>query len=195
MLFTQAQLHGIQDGSITLAFRTWAKPAAKAGSLHKTAIGLVEIISVEAVLIANITASEAQAAGYAGRSELLAVLAERPGTTYKIALRYHSPDPRLALREQRKLSANETASLLAKLARLDAASSQGAWTRRVLAGIAEHPHLRAADLAKALGKDKEWLKLNVRKLKNLGLTISHHPGYEISPLGKVILKKLKQAEP
>lgn len=190
MLFTQAHLQGIQDGTITLAFRKWAKPAAKAGSLFKTAIGQIEIVAVEPVLEASITASEAQAAGYASRSELLAQLAERPGSVYRIALRYHSPDPRLALREQRNLSTEDTASLLRKLARLDATSRQGPWTREVLDAVARHPHLRAADLAKRMGKEKEWLKLNVRKLKNLGLTISHHPGYEISPLGKLILKKL-----
>ena len=191
MLFTLAHLQGIKDGTITLAFRKWANPAAKAGSLHKTAIGQIEIVAVEPVLEASITAHEARAAGFTAREQLLAQLAERPGTVYKITLRYHSADPRLALREQRSLGAEDTASLLRKLARLDAASRQGPWTREVLDAIARHPHLRAADLAKRIGKDKEWLKLNVRKLKNLGLTISHHPGYEISPLGKVLLKKLK----
>lgn len=191
MLFTLPTLEGIKDGRITLAFRTWAKPAAKAGSLHKTAIGQIEILAVEPVLAASITASEATAAGYDSRQQLLAALSERPGTVYKITLRYHSADPRLALRDQRKLSAEDTAGLLRKLARLDAASRQGPWTREVLDAISRHPHLRAADLAKRMGKEKEWLKLNVRKLKNLGLTISHHPGYEISPLGKLILKKLK----
>ncbi|MEM7550324.1 MAG: hypothetical protein AAF363_11640 [Bacteroidota bacterium] len=34
-----------------------------------------------------------------------------------------------------------------------------------------------------MSREKEWLKLNIRKLKNLGLTISHNPRYEISPLG------------
>jgi hypothetical protein len=49
--------------------------------------------------------------------------------------------------------------------------------------------LRAADLARMLGREKDWLKINIRKLKNLGLTISHETGDEISPLGKVVLKK------
>ena len=58
--------------------------------------------------------------------------------------------------------------------------------------IAEHPHLAAAELAERTGFDKEWLKLQVRKLKNLGLTISHHPGYELSPRGRVVLRRLTQ---
>lgn len=45
------------------------------------------------------------------------------------------------------------------------------------------------DLAAITGFEKIWLKLNIRKLKNLGLTISHEIGYELSPLGKLYLKK------
>ncbi|WP_294276703.1 hypothetical protein [uncultured Chryseobacterium sp.] len=44
------------------------------------------------------------------------------------------------------------------------------------------------------GFEKEWLKLNIRKLKNMGLTISHTVGYEISPLGSEYLKKLTESK-
>ena len=33
-------------------------------------------------------------------------------------------------------------------------------------------------------------KANVRKLKNLGLTVSHHPGYTLSPRGETMLRHL-----
>ncbi|GAA4173979.1 hypothetical protein GCM10022218_17670 [Sphingobacterium ginsenosidimutans] len=42
--------------------------------------------------------------------------------------------------------------------------------------------------------EKEWLKLNIRKLKNLGLTISHTVGYEISPLGERFIQLLEAEE-
>lgn len=47
--------------------------------------------------------------------------------------------------------------------------------------------MKSADLAVITKKEKEWLKLNVRKLKGLGLTISHEPGYSLSPRGEVYL--------
>ena len=72
---------------------------------------------------------------------------------------------------------------------MDQYSKTGVWTREVLEAVRDHPHLKALDLAEILGREKEWLKLNIRKLKNLGLTISHNPGYELSPLGKAYLNK------
>ena len=53
--------------------------------------------------------------------------------------------------------------------------------------------LPAGDLAKKADAEKEWLKINVRKLKNLGLTISHQPGYELSPRLRVICNFSKWA--
>jgi Mn-dependent DtxR family transcriptional regulator len=47
----------------------------------------------------------------------------------------------------------------------------------------------AGYLAAKAGVEKEWLKINVRKLKNLGLTISHQSGYELSPRGQEFLRR------
>jgi len=38
-----------------------------------------------------------------------------------------------------------------------------------------------------VGLEKEVFKNDVRKLKRIGLTISHSPGYELSPRGKAYL--------
>jgi hypothetical protein len=76
------------------------------------------------------------------------------------------------------------------LARLDAAAASGPWTTKVLRAIAKHPMLPAVELAKKTGFEKAWLKINIRKLKNLGLTISHNPGYTLSPRGKAYLALL-----
>ncbi len=59
------------------------------------------------------------------------------------------------------------------------------------ATLEKHPHLPAARLAEKTGLEKDWLKQNVRKLKNLGLTVSHHPGYTLSPRGRALLEKLQ----
>jgi hypothetical protein len=44
----------------------------------------------------------------------------------------------------------------------------------------------AATIARQIGFEKDWLKINIRKLKNLDLTISHDPGYTLSPRGVAV---------
>ena len=56
--------------------------------------------------------------------------------------------------------------------------------------LARHPHVRAEDLAPLVGLEKARFKADVRKLKTLGLTISHSPGYELSPRGSALLRAL-----
>ena len=189
MLFKQQHLAGIKTGDITLAFRKWKKPTVKRGSLLKTAIGQIEIGTIEEVDIACISALEAQMAGFNSLDQLLRLLQKvNEGSIYKIGLAYHSPDPRVELRSKEELTNEEFHQLKKKLERLDKYSKTGAWTREVLESIRQNPKLKAADLAVLLSKEKDWLKINIRKLKNLGLTISHNPGYEISPLGKAFLE-------
>lgn len=189
MLFKQVHLTGIKNGTISLAFRKWKKPAAKAGSKIKTAIGLVEIIDVTIVTRKDITKHDAASAGF-DHDDLLQALDDiAEGVIYKISLRYYSADPRLALRAKNELTELEFEILQKKLNKLDSLSKEGPWTLTVLKAIKDNPRLRAADLAESLGMEKMPFKINVRKLKNLGLTISEEVGYTISPLGAWLLKK------
>ena len=77
-----------------------------------------------------------------------------------------------------------------RLDRLDRASSHGPWTRSTLALIADHPARRAGDLAEMVGREMPPFKLDVRKLKALGLTESLDVGYRLSPRGRVVLDRL-----
>lgn len=72
--------------------------------------------------------------------------------------------------------------------RLDAASKLGPWTIATLDLISKNPRQRAGDLALMLGRDKPSFKLDVRKLKNFGLTISLDVGYVLSPRGEAYLR-------
>ena len=74
--------------------------------------------------------------------------------------------------------------------RLDSRSVGGPWTATVLKAIHTHPKLVSTDLAANLEVERDWLKSNIRKLKNLGLTISHERGYTLSPRGRRVLKDL-----
>ena len=193
MLFKIQHLQGIQSGTVSLAFRKWPRPLVKKGTLQKTRIGLVEIQDIEQVNRKEITRSDAIKSGFESLEDLLKILdSKKSGQIYRMKVRYYSEDPRIALRNNETLSEEEFSMLKNKLERLDKYSKQGDWTLKILEAIEQNPQLRALDLAQGLGMEKDWLKPNVRKLKNLGLTVSHGVGYSISPRGKVFLKKLRQ---
>jgi len=87
-----------------------------------------------------------------------------------------------------RLGAEDVAEIARRLARLDAASPTGPWTAATLALIARRPAVRAAELAAELGRERAPFKLDVRKLKRLGLTISLERGYRLSPRGEAYLR-------
>lgn len=190
MLFKGVHLQGIKSGEITLAFRKWQKVSVKSGSLLHTSVGLLEIGKIEAVNENDITDKEAVQAGFTDKKQLLKSFTHNStGTIFKISVRYHAEDPRIKLREQTGLSEQQFEELRGRLERLDLYSKQGHWTEKILFTIKDNPNLHAIGIAKLTGFEKEWLKLNIRKLKNLGLTISHNVGYELSPLGNEYLNK------
>ena len=61
----------------------------------------------------------------------------------------------------------------------------------MLAEIEGRPAVAARVLAQRLGCEKDWLKPQIRKLKDLGLTVSLPIGYELSPRGRVAVERLK----
>jgi DNA-binding Lrp family transcriptional regulator len=73
-----------------------------------------------------------------------------------------------------------------RLRRLDSASSHGAWTWQTLTLIATNPGVRAEDLADSVGLEKMPVKLDVRELKELGLTESLRIG--LSPRGEAVVE-------
>lgn len=191
MLFKLHLLEGIASGHVTLAFRRWKRPTVKAGGSLKTSIGVLQICSVDIIDEGKITPQAARRAGFGSVAELLASLGERGGELYRIEFKRAGDDPRIALREDADLSAVEIEQLRTRLGRLDDHSKLGPWTLTVLKLIAQHPERRAADLADGSGFEKEWLKTNVRKLKNLGLTESLEVGYRLSPRGEAYLSAIR----
>ena len=187
MLLKKHTLAAIKTGEITLVFRRWKRSTVKTGGTLKTAIGVLAIDRVVITNVKEITEGDARSAGYNSKAELLEEIDDRDGTLYRIELRYLGADPRIALRENDRLSKVDYESIFARLKRFDAFSRNGPWTQQVLLAIRQHPKRAAAELAAQTGFEKEWLKTNIRKLKNMGLTISHHPGYELSPRGKAFL--------
>lgn len=195
MLFPQEIYPRLADGTVALAFRRWKRANVLLGTRQRTHVGVIEVTSMDEVELEAITDADARLAGATDRLELLRELERHPdGTLYRIGLRYAGADPRVALREQAEFSEEERGQVLARLARLDRASRRGPWTREALRIIEERPAVRAGDLAAAIGRDRDSFKLNVRKLKELGLTESLETGYRLSPRGRAILRLLDQTQ-
>jgi hypothetical protein len=196
VLFKRHVLDGLATGTISLAFRRWARPRVRAGSRLRTAVGVLAIDGVDEVDVDAITDDDARRAGFGSRSELLDDLAtQRDGRVYRVSLCVAGPDPRVELRGRDALTGDELTEVERRLARLDAASRHGAWTLTVLRLIRDRPAVRAADLAAGLGQDTQPFKRDVRKLKELGLTESLEIGYRLSARGRAVLGRLGKRAP
>ena len=193
MLFKQRLWAGLADGSITVTFRRWKRAQAKPGGRYRTPAGVLEADAVTVVRPEDVTDADARRAGYDGRDALFAELDRYPdGDLYRIDFHHAGADPREALREDADVSDEDWSRIAARLDRLDRASPRGPWTRAVLGVIAERPAVRAGDLAESIGRDRASFKVDVRKLKELGLTESLGTGYRISPRGRVVLDRLAE---
>lgn len=194
MLFRQRFWPGIRSGAITVTFRAWRDARVVAGHSYRTPAGMLAVTAVEPVERGTITAAHASLAGYGSRDALIADLA--PGddrTVFRIDFRrLHGDDPRDALAARAVFPGDEYEELARRLARMDASAS-GPWTRAVLETIERKPGVRAADLARGFGRETADFKRDVRKLKELGLTLSLEVGYELAPRGRAYLVRTRSA--
>jgi len=190
VLFEQRFWAGIADGTITVTFRRWKRPQAVAGRRYRTPGGIVETERVTTVDPASITKADARRAGYPSPDAIVADLrgdSSMPVTRIQFHL-VDEPDPRAVLASTDALDDADVAAIDARLDRLDRSTSRGAWTRAVLAAIEDRPAVRAPDLAASFERDTAEFKIDVRKLKNLGLTLSLPVGYRLSPRGEAYLR-------
>ncbi len=211
MLLRVDVLERIAAGEVDLVFRLWRKPTVKVGGRLRTALGELAIVSVDEIDPAEITDDQAVRAGFASADQARRSLEPRPvraspnGTAsaaktgrgrtakpdassrpYRITVRFSGVDPRTALRED--VDPEAIAAVITKLAAMDRRSARGAWTRRTLALIEAWPARRAPELAQMEQMDTVAFKTDVRKLKELGLTISLSVGYTLSPRGEAVIR-------
>jgi hypothetical protein len=180
----------MQRGEITVIFRRWRRCQVVAGRVYRTAVGRLFVDAVDVVDPAHLSPRDVRAAGSASREEALAALRGAEDLpTYRICFHMmHEPDPRDTLAASDVLGDDELGELDQRLARLDRASRHGPWTLETLDAIATNPGVRAADLARSCGRETQPFKLDVRKLKALGVTISLEVGYRLSPRGEAYLR-------
>jgi hypothetical protein len=191
MLFTGPDRDGVESGRITVAYRRWAEPRVIEGRIYRTNAGRIEIDSIREVnpeLIAD-TDPELELADRRNAKDVRRRL-RGDETLPTFLIRFHlveGPDPREELAARTSFTEAEFAELRERLARFDEFSRHGAWTTQTLRLIQTRPGTRAADLAASVGRETQPFKLDVRKLKNLGLTYSLEVGYRLSPRGAAYL--------
>ena len=194
MLLFQKRFHaGIVDGAVRLPFRLWEKPHVKVGGRYRVhPIGVVEVNTVESVALAEISEADALAGGFQSRDELLSYMepvAKKPLTpstpVFRVGFVHGGDGDHVSIALETELSSEALADLEKRLARLE---REGPWVKKVMALIDKHPRVAASQLAKRLKRETEPFKIDVRKLKKLGLTQSFEVGYEVSPRGRKFLE-------
>lgn len=193
MLFLKRFWEPIAKGEVTVTFRRWKGQQVLAGRRYRTAAGIIKIESVSTWTEETITDADARRAGHADARSLLADLPVRPGLPlYRIEFHVvEDPDPREELAASADLTPADIVEITQRLQRLDRASPRGPWTVPVLEMIESHPGTRAPDLAAHFQREIQPFKTDVRKLKNLGLTLSLKVGYRLSPRGEAYLSTIR----
>ena len=185
MLFSADSWPGIADGSITVTFRAWKRPQAKVGGRYRIAGMLIEATDVRQVRVDEITDDDARRAGATDRRRAaVAARRRRSGVACRLRVRRPRRPDRPPQRDARRRTSTD---VIARLARLD---RNGAWTRQTLQLIERYPGIVSTTLARHAGQERPAFKLNVRKLKELGLTESLDIGYRLSPRGEAVLRML-----
>ena len=194
LLFKKRFHQGLVDGSVTLTVRVWDKPHVKpAGRYRVHPIGVVEVDAIARVPFGSLTEEDARRAGFINLNELTEYakpVAKGPLTAqtlvFKIDLHHGGDGDRVPLALDTTLDRAAIEGLCKRLARMD---SKGPWVRQTLTLISRRPKVAASKLAASIGRQTAPFKIDVRKLKKLGLTQSFEVGYGLSPRGQAFLKK------
>jgi hypothetical protein len=195
VLLFQKRFHaGLVSGDVTLTFRRWDKPHVRVGGRYRChPIGVLEVDRVDRVSVSSISERDAVKSGFSSRKELLEYIQqakEAPLTSstslFRVELHHGGDGDRVEHALDTDLSADDVAAIETKLARMDA-NAEAPWTKTTLGLIAKHPRVAASKLAAKIGRETLPFKVDVRKLKKLGLTMSFEVGYDISPRGRAFL--------
>lgn len=194
LMFRREDRERVARGEITVTFRLWRSAQVKAGKTYQSGFGAIEVDDVRVIPAAMISDDDVGPSGCAD----IAAIRELAGEHHKVIVapdtllhrvQFHFlGDGALPIAPPQALDAER---VVARLERMDRSSLRGAWTLATLQLIERQPHVPARLLAAELGYEKLDFKANVRKLKALGLTISHEIGYELSDVGRKYLASVR----
>jgi hypothetical protein len=193
MLLFQKRFHeGLVSGAVSITFRRWQRTHVKPGGRYRChPIGVLVVDAVDVVRVREITAEDARLSGFGSREELVAYLksaADEPlresSELFRVRLHHGGDGDRVEIALDDQLTPEDVRVISEKLARMD---GKQPWTRKTLRLIDKNPRIAASKLAAKLGRETLPFKVDVRKLKRLGLTQSFEVGYELSPRGRAFL--------
>jgi hypothetical protein len=187
LLFTEDAIPAIRAGELTVTWRLWKYAHVKVGKVYKTGFGgALHIDDVRTVRVGDVTDGDAAAAGFRDAAALVEFARSHTGAavsadTVLYCVRFHYLD------EEPKKPELSLDVVTKRLERLDKASTHGAWTVATLRAIEASPAVAARYLAADVDRPRDDFKIDVRKLKGLGLTVSLGTGYMLSELGQAWL--------
>jgi hypothetical protein len=189
-LFTLADHRRVVAGEFKVTYRLWKRPHVKAGTTYAAGFGgAYHIVDVSFVRAGDVTDADAWSAGSPDKATLLRTVGAHTKTKVtagmkltRVSFEYREQAP-----EKPQLPVDD---LVERLARLDAAAP-ARWTQTALTLIEQQPRVLARILAADAGFETLAFKVNVRKLKKLGLTMTHVRGYELTELGQAVLDALR----
>ena len=120
MLFTRPFKERIAAGEITLTYRVWRQPRAKAGGRYNIPpYGAIEVASVTQTRLDAVTAADARDAGFATVEELARQLkAASDAAVYRVAFEFLGSKP-VKQPDKGLLADEELADLAARLRKTD----------------------------------------------------------------------------
>jgi hypothetical protein len=190
VLFKDAQIDGIRDGSTTRTYRRWRSPRVRVGGVYRLRPDVAVRVTDVCEWTRPFSANDARSAGFADVAALERALAayDNGSRLYRVDFeRCKLPaDPRRTLAGT-EVTNDDVEGIRVKLDAMDRRTAGGPWTARVLHAIERRPGTRAGDLAEAMGLATAEFKTRVRRLKALGLTESLEVGYRLSARGRSYL--------
>lgn len=92
MVFTKRLREGIRRGRIRCSIRIWQHPHVKVGGRYAMDEGQIEVESIDAITVEDITDDLARESGFDGVDDLLAMAKHGPGeNVYLIRFHYLPP--------------------------------------------------------------------------------------------------------
>ena len=107
MIFTKRLREGVRRGTITCSVRIWTRPHVKVGGRYRMDEGEIEVDSIRAISLAEITPDLARRSGFTDVVELLKIAKHGSGDNIYLIRFHYSPSflPRVLKGPARRRSA------------------------------------------------------------------------------------------
>ena len=91
MVFTKRLREGVRRGAITCSVRIWTRPHVKVGGRYRMDEGEIEVDSIQAIRLADITPDLARRSGFNDVADLLTIAKHGSGDNIYLIRFHYSP--------------------------------------------------------------------------------------------------------